>query len=59
LNSKQIEKVDIPEKAKGPIREELKDLGISYSSLFPGMDGVCQDLNDKLVLNLNFDEIFS
>lgn len=52
LNGKQIDQILIKRHQKIPIREELKHIGISFSSLFPGIDGVCQDINDRLILEL-------
>ena len=52
LHEKQIESIKVLRGNKGAIRLELKNLGISYSSLFPSIDGVCQDLNDNLILGL-------
>jgi hypothetical protein len=57
LKGKQIETIEIPEDKKYRIRSELKSLGVSYSSLFPGMDGVCRDLNDALVFELFGEEL--
>ena len=55
LNDKEIERVKVIKAEKGNIRLELRELGISYSSLFPGMDGLCQDLNENLILNLELE----
>jgi len=59
LTDKQITRITISKKDKRQIRNELKEVGISYSSLFPGIDGVCQDLNDSLISELEFEDIFS
>ncbi|WP_047552979.1 FRG domain-containing protein [Methylotenera sp. G11] len=58
LNGKQITKTSIPKSEKTEIRRELKELGISHSSLFPGVDGVCKDLNEELVLKLIIEDLF-
>ncbi len=57
LNDKQITKIIIPKDRKFHIRKELNDLGIRFSLLFPGIDGVCQDINSKLVTDLEWEEL--
>jgi len=57
LSGKQIETITVPMLKKYQIRLELKSLGISHSSLFPGMDGVCKDLNDALIKDLFNEEL--
>lgn len=52
LNNKQIKKYRILKHQKYLIRKELEVLGIDYSVLFPGIDGVCKNINDKLVFDL-------
>jgi hypothetical protein len=42
---------------KTKIRNELKILGISHSSLFPDMDRICRDLNENLIEDLNSENI--
>lgn len=59
LMSKQTNRLTIRNDDKPRIRSELAILGITYSSLFPGMDGICRDLNDTLVFALEFEEVFS
>ena len=59
LNAKQIKRINIPAKDKYYIHEELLSLGINYSSLFPGVDGLCRDLNEALTSELQWDEILS
>jgi len=56
---KRKKRVAITKNLKTAVRRELSMLGISHSSLFPGVDGVCQDLRDALVSDLEFEEIFS
>ena len=48
LNNKQISKKIIPKRDKEKIRKELSLLGISQATLFPGIDGVCKDINESL-----------
>lgn len=52
LNDKQISTITIAQKNKYKIREELATLGISNSLLFPSTDGVCRDINDRLIASL-------
>lgn len=37
---------------KTVIRQELAVLGVSNSTLFPGLDGICRDLNNALIFGL-------
>ena len=57
LSGKQIQTILVDKEDKHSIRSELKSLGVSYSSLFPGMDGICQDLNDILLFELFVEEM--
>lgn len=57
LNDKQIEKYKIIHSEKRQIREELNILGINYSVLFPGIDGVCKNLNDRLIFELEAEAV--
>lgn len=62
LNDKKISQISVSSKNKINIQGELKELGITHSSLFPGLDGICNDLNLELVRNLedeNFEYILS
>jgi len=59
LNRTQIKVIPIPKRHKPQLRGELASLGISHSSLFPGLDGICRDLNDTLVNDLEIEEILS
>ena len=59
LNSKQVNRFPVAKKHKFEIRHELKTLGITYSNLFPGLDGICRDLNDSLVGSLEIEELVS
>jgi len=39
------------------IRKELAVLGIDYSVLFPGIDGVCKNINDRLIFELEMEAL--
>lgn len=56
LSDKQITKIPIKKSEKYLLRRELNELGICNSLLFPGIDGVCQDINSKLVFDLEEEE---
>lgn len=58
LSGKQITRIAVRAKDKSYFRMELKALGISYSTLFPGLDGICQDMNEKLILDISMEGLF-
>lgn len=39
---------DLPVDSKPQIMRELELMGITYGSLFPGLDGICRDMRDRL-----------
>lgn len=39
---------DLPMSNRPQIMRELELMGITYGSLFPGLDGVCRDMRDRL-----------
>ncbi len=39
---------DLPVEEKGKVLRELELMGITYGSLFPGIDGICRDMKDRL-----------
>lgn len=39
---------DLPVESRPQIMRELELMGITYGSLFPGLDGTCRDLKDRL-----------
>jgi hypothetical protein len=39
---------DLPALARPQIMRELELMGITYGSLFPGLDGICRDMKDRL-----------
>lgn len=57
LDEKQLHKIRIEQDKKYIIRAELKTIGISQSTLFPGLDGICKDINDSLVVELMLSEL--
>jgi hypothetical protein len=59
LNANQLKKILIPKGSKTQIRSELRDLDIKASTLFPGIDGICEDLGGTLVDELFFEEFFT
>ena len=54
LKISSIRKVVIPITHKKEIRAELSTLGISYALLFPGLQGICDDLKDSLLHAMDF-----
>jgi hypothetical protein len=39
---------DLPPASKADIMRELEIMGITYGSLFPGIDGICRDMRNRL-----------
>ena len=39
---------DLPIHSRPQIMRELELMGITYGSLFPGLDGICRDMRDRL-----------
>lgn len=39
---------DLPSASRSQIMRELELMGITYGSLFPGLDGICRDMRDRL-----------
>jgi hypothetical protein len=39
---------DLPAVDKNRIMRELELMGITYGSLFPGLDGICRDMRERL-----------
>lgn len=39
---------DLPVGSRPQIMRELELMGITYGSLFPGLDGICRDMRDRL-----------
>ena len=58
ISDKQLYRIRINKDRKYIIRTELKTIGISQSTLFPGLDGICKDINDSLVVELMLSELF-
>ncbi|MEH6571521.1 MAG: hypothetical protein V7709_20730, partial [Halioglobus sp.] len=57
LNNKQISTKIIHKESKYLIRKELSLLGISQATLFPGIDGVCKDINEDLTWKLTLEDL--
>lgn len=53
LSGKQLSKVRIEYMHKNSLRRELNKLGINYATIFPGIDGICNDINSKLIWDLD------
>jgi hypothetical protein len=51
LGKRYLEIIEIPCKEKNDVMEDLAQMGITESSLFPGIDGICRTLK-----NLHFPE---
>jgi hypothetical protein len=39
--------VDLPVTERSHVSEELRRMGITAGSLFPGLDGMCEELKDR------------
>ncbi|WP_333703340.1 hypothetical protein, partial [Sphingobium yanoikuyae] len=39
---------DLPASDRPRIMRELELMGLTYGSLFPGLDGICRDMKDRL-----------
>ena len=39
---------DLPRESRPQIMRELELMGITFGSLFPGLDGICRDMRDRL-----------
>lgn len=52
-----VKNYPVKKELKHLIRSELMTLGINQSTLFPGLDGICKDINDSLVLDLMLEDI--
>lgn len=59
LQTSQATQHRVSNREKPLVRKELAALGITYSSIFPGLDGICRDLNDTLVNDLALEALFS
>jgi hypothetical protein len=45
---KFIEAIDIPARFRNEVMQELSFMGITAGTMFPGIDGVCEELREKL-----------
>jgi hypothetical protein len=39
--------IDLPSRARGQVMRELQTMGITAGSLFPGLDGACEELTER------------
>ncbi|OGP71402.1 MAG: hypothetical protein A2Y80_07550 [Deltaproteobacteria bacterium RBG_13_58_19] len=46
-NKKYLEVVDMPLKYRKKVMQELSRMGITAGSLFPGLDGACEELKER------------
>lgn len=53
----ELKKLTMPEKWKYPARDELAVLGIRNATLFPGIEGICKDINIRIAEDLFADWI--
>jgi hypothetical protein len=49
-NVEYLKAIDIPVKERGNVMRELRYMGITAGSMFPGLDGLCEELRE-----LNFE----
>lgn len=56
FEGKKIKSYTVKQDDKEVIRRELAVLGVSNSTLFPGLDGICRDLNNALIFGLELDQ---
>jgi hypothetical protein len=59
LEHKQMSRITVKKEYKSYIRQELSTVGINHSLLFPGIDGICNDLNERLTSDLRWETIIN
>lgn len=59
LQHKKMSRIPVKKEYKSFVRQELAAIGISHSLLFPGIDGICNDLNEQLISDLRWEGIVS
>jgi len=59
LEQRQISRILVKREHKSVIRQELGTVGISHSLLFPGIDGICNDLNERLTSDLKWEAVLN
>ena len=47
LNKTYLQAFDLPLKARDEVIQELRFMGITAGSMFPGLDGACEELKDR------------
>jgi hypothetical protein len=46
-NKKYLYVIDLPQKSRKNVMDELRHMGITAGSLFPGLDGACEALKER------------
>lgn len=59
LEHRRISRLRVKREYKRFIRQELTSIGISHALLFPGIDGICNDLNEQLISDLRWESVIS
>jgi len=59
LSANHLKRITILNESKIKLRSELRELDIKSSTLFPGIDGICEDLRDTLVEELIIEDVFT
>ncbi|WP_024276150.1 FRG domain-containing protein [Hyphomicrobium sp. 802] len=46
--TKFLQAIDLPKKMRGEVMHELSLMGVTAGALFPGLDGICSELKERL-----------